>query len=179
MESQSQHLEQIQQRLLQLERQNRRFKQVGAIVLIVMAALFVMGQAAPGRKTVEAQEFILKDASGKVRATLSMIVPKGAAPGAAADARLVMFDEKGTERATLQSGTLFGITGLLLRDGQGHDRASLTQTDTFSLGSMFLLEDEKRQVNTRIKEGEVLSLGEVSSLKVNSDEFNLNSTGGS
>lgn len=45
MESYSRGLEQIQGRLLEPERQNRRFKQLGAAALIVAVSLIVMGQA--------------------------------------------------------------------------------------------------------------------------------------
>jgi hypothetical protein len=61
--------EDLEERLLKLEEQNRRFKQFGAVVLAVAAVIVVMGQA-PAKKTVEANEFILRDDSGNVRARL-------------------------------------------------------------------------------------------------------------
>ena len=54
-------------RLERLEKQNRRFKQIGSLALILLGSVLLMGQAAP-RRTVEANEFILKDENGKSRA---------------------------------------------------------------------------------------------------------------
>jgi hypothetical protein len=62
-------LEELQDRLLKLEKQNRRLKQLGVAALIGVAALVVMGQA-PSKKTIEANEFILRDDGGNVRARL-------------------------------------------------------------------------------------------------------------
>ena len=80
MKAQVQGLEDIQDRLLKLERQNRRLKQFGVAVLIASTSLIAMGQA-PSKKIIEANEFILRDDSGNVRARLSMTVPAGTAPG--------------------------------------------------------------------------------------------------
>lgn len=63
--------EDLQGRLLKLEQQNRLFKQLGAAVLIIPALLLVMGQT-PSKKTIVANEFILRDTSGRVRARLGM-----------------------------------------------------------------------------------------------------------
>jgi hypothetical protein len=167
MESYSQGLEQIQGRLLKLEKQNRRFKQLGAVALIVAAALLVMGQASAPRKTVEANEFILRDSSGNIRARLSMNVPKGAAPSYPAAAQLVFFDEKGKERASLDGGTSAGgFAGLTLYDGQERNRASFTESDAFGIGPSLLLLDEKGHVGTRLKYGEVLAVDNVSAHEV-------------
>ena len=71
MNSQLSGLADLQSRLLKLETENCRFKRLGAVALIVVTLLVVMGQA-PSRKTVEANEFILKDDSGSIRARLFM-----------------------------------------------------------------------------------------------------------
>ena len=65
-------MEIIGQRLSHLERENRRFKYGGVLLLIVIAALIMMGQAKPSKvaKVIEAERFVLKDDEGKVRATL-------------------------------------------------------------------------------------------------------------
>ncbi len=65
-------MEVIRQRLSHLERENRRFKYGGVLLLIVIAALIMMGQAKPSKvaKVIEAERFVLKDDEGKVRATL-------------------------------------------------------------------------------------------------------------
>lgn len=65
------------ERLERLEQSNRRLKICGLVMLLGLAGVFAMGQARPPLQTVEAQEFVVKDASGVVRARL------GASQGAA------------------------------------------------------------------------------------------------
>jgi len=60
----------IVQRLDRLERQNRLFKGAATVAALAVIAIVVMGQAAPRTSTVEAQKFVLKDKSGKIRAVL-------------------------------------------------------------------------------------------------------------
>ena len=98
MNSPSHGLEDLQGRLLKLEKQNRRFKQLGVAVLTVPAILLLMGQAA-SKKTIEANEFILRDDSGNVRARLE--VDKGVA-------QLLLFDPDGSEKMGIDSGTVGG-----------------------------------------------------------------------
>ena len=62
-------LQAVLERLEKLEKQNRWLRRVGAMFLILAASVLLMGQAAP-KRTVEANEFILKDANGKKRARL-------------------------------------------------------------------------------------------------------------
>src|SRR3989338_10400780 len=57
----------VMKRLEKVEKQNRRFKQIGALALILAGSVLLMGQASPQR-TVEATRFVLKDANGKSRA---------------------------------------------------------------------------------------------------------------
>jgi len=59
------------ERMARLEKENRRTKQVCAVLLILISALVLMGQASPNR-TVEANEFILRDEQGRTRAWLHM-----------------------------------------------------------------------------------------------------------
>ena len=47
--------------------------------MLIVTSLLVMGQASQ-KKIVEADEFVLRDNMGSVRARLSMNVPTGAAP---------------------------------------------------------------------------------------------------
>ena len=60
-------------RLEQLERSNRRLKILAVVVLLGLGGIGVMGQARPPAQIVEAQEFIVKDANGNVRARLAQI----------------------------------------------------------------------------------------------------------
>ena len=57
----------VMNRLERLEKQNRRFRQIGAVALVLLGSVFLMGQADPPR-TVEATHFVLKDDNGKSRA---------------------------------------------------------------------------------------------------------------
>lgn len=58
-------------RLERLEKQNRSFKQIGTLGLILIGSVLLMGQASP-KRTVEANEFVLKDSSARIRGRLSI-----------------------------------------------------------------------------------------------------------
>ena len=62
-------------RLTRLERENRRLKRIGAVVLIGIVAVVVMGQAKRPEvhDVLAAKQFILKDGDGKDRARLRML----------------------------------------------------------------------------------------------------------
>ena len=96
MQSHSQDLEQIQSRLLKLEKQNRRFKQLGAMLLIVAAALLLMGQSATPAKKVEASEFVLRDKAGKIRGRFFV--------NEIGTAQLIIQDSQGKPRVTINAG---------------------------------------------------------------------------
>lgn len=57
-------LDVLAHRLGRLERENRRLKLAGLLVLTLFASVFLMGQARPPT-TIEAQEFVIVDTSGK------------------------------------------------------------------------------------------------------------------
>ncbi len=61
----------LAERLTRLEAQNRRFRKAGIAALVLASAVAVMGQARTSR-VLEANEFVLKDSSGAVRASLSV-----------------------------------------------------------------------------------------------------------
>jgi hypothetical protein len=116
MQSHFDGLEDIQCRVLQLERQNRRLKQCAAVALVVVASAFSMGQVA-SKKTVEANEFVLKNADGNVRAKLS-IVPPNVGP------QLSLLGENGKELVTL---TVIGNAPFIsLRDPNDQERLTLS-----------------------------------------------------
>jgi hypothetical protein len=97
------------ERLERLERSHRRLKAWAACLLVVAATVAVMGQARPGPQTIEAQEFLVKDPAGTVRARL------GAYPTGAS---LNLFHEAG--RATLMvSANKAQGTHLSLADSSG------------------------------------------------------------
>jgi hypothetical protein len=105
-------------RLEKVERENRRLKFVGAAVLFVAAAGLVMGQAWPTSRTVEAEAFVLRDASGPARAAWHP------SPGGGAALTFFDFDQAGKPRAQVRVER-DGTPGLLLFDQAGNGRAML------------------------------------------------------
>ena len=134
-------LEEIRGRLIRLERQNRRLKQLGAAALIVAASLALMGQASQ-KKTVEANEFILRDNSGNVRARLSV-------DEKFSTTQLVLFDKEGKQgiKAATGLGPYFGST-LTLADGHGRDRVFLNIDDVY--GGTLSLADQNGDSGTHL-----------------------------
>ena len=57
----------ILERLNSLEKQNRRLRQAGVLVLIGIGALLLTGQVVPPNRTIEAQKFVLTDTEGRSR----------------------------------------------------------------------------------------------------------------
>ena len=67
-------------RVERLERESRRSKRITLVVLVGVAAAALVGQAAPHRppKSLEAEEFVLRDSRGQVRASLGTTQSPGA-----------------------------------------------------------------------------------------------------
>ncbi len=95
----------MEERLSRLERENRRIKQAGVVAVVMIAAVVLMGQATwklapPGKpgKIVGAEQFIVHDARGGVRAELGTL-PNGTV-------RLVLYDRgnPGETRVILSAG---------------------------------------------------------------------------
>ncbi len=103
----------LTQRLDRLERENRRLKLVGAILLVALAAVGAMGQVLPKAvpKVVEAEQFIVRDTKGKIRASLDVV---SGVPG------LDLLDQNEKTRARLAVAAGDGAPNLDLfdRDGQ-------------------------------------------------------------
>lgn len=57
-------------RLEGLEREARRWRRAGSVMILGAIALATMGEAIPRARIVEAQKFVLKDAEGRVRVEL-------------------------------------------------------------------------------------------------------------
>jgi hypothetical protein len=93
MTSQTLHIQAVVGRLEHVERENHRLKRWGAVALIGIVAMVLMGQAVPGSRTVEAEQFVLKDASGKTRGTM--------ATRADGTPRLEFLEEDGKPRVVL------------------------------------------------------------------------------
>jgi hypothetical protein len=104
MNCNSPDVEDLQKRVVKLEQQNRRFKQFGVGILAIAAVILVMGQA-PSKKTVEANEFILRDSGGNVRIKLSM-----EDHGVGDTPKMAFLDAKGTPNLELE-GSVRGLFG--------------------------------------------------------------------
>ena len=99
----------IIERVNVLEREVRRWKIGAAIACALLGTTFLLGQAAPQRRTLEAQEFVLKEPAGPVQARL---FASGGGPAITfSDAR----DKPRLSLSFLNDET--GIT--LMRAGQG------------------------------------------------------------
>ncbi len=79
-----------------LSNQNRRLKMPGVLALVLIAAVVLVGAAAPKPKTIEAEKFVVIDADGEKRAELGMFRPD--ADGAPVP-KLRLYDDKGNARA--------------------------------------------------------------------------------
>jgi hypothetical protein len=130
----------VEQRLAELQRSNRRLRvTIGALVL-VGGALITMAQASPnGSEIVEARQFVLRGASGNVRAVLGS-TPEGAVGLNLDDATgrtrltldvdyagspgLDLFDQNGKRRAIISLGQ-HGEPGAGLYNAEGKPRTSL------------------------------------------------------
>lgn len=104
----------VTKRIERLEKQNRMLKQTFLVLATLAACAILMGQAPPSR-TIEANEFLLKDASGKVRARLTLAI--GGGPS------LSLLDEAERVRAVLAINN--GIPKIGLLDGNGESRVNL------------------------------------------------------
>lgn len=108
MDWQPQDVENLQKRVAKLEAQTRRLKQLAITIILLPTLLLLMGQV-PSKKTVEANEFILKDQDGAVRGR--MYIRRDVAPP---------FGPDGLGRWE---------TGLEFLDPNGHDRVQLQTID--------------------------------------------------
>jgi hypothetical protein len=73
MNAETPELRDVVERLNKLEERHRRLQRGLIAALIAVSTVILMGQAAPSPGTVEAQKFVLKDASGKVRGWMGII----------------------------------------------------------------------------------------------------------
>ena len=122
--------EALTDRVGKLEMQNRRMKQAGAAALVLAAAVLLMGQDSPNR-TVEANEFVLKDSGGNIRGAFAVL---GDEPG------LQIWD--GNQDVRIALGLWDGAPSLQLHDANGVARAVFVIAPT---GPRLVLADETGQ----------------------------------
>jgi hypothetical protein len=151
-----------------LQRQNRRLKSAGAVVVLSALAFGLWGHPrpdpgasaaraadAPGAKgkTVEAESFVVRDADGQGRAMLTataegaslVLLERGFKPGARKSIVLLTVAKEGPHLdlsgSTGKRRVLLHATedtGLILSDGDGKERAALSLT---KVGPGLLLSD--------------------------------------
>ena len=106
MTSETATLSGILHRLARAEKENRRMKRAGLLVLVLAGSAMLMSQAQPKSRIVEAEEFHVRDANGEIRARLD-------------STGLVLRDPNGPIRAYLDSD------GLTLNDASGSLRTMI------------------------------------------------------
>lgn len=123
-------------RLERLERENRRLKVVVGSILLGLAAVGLVGQAGAksGGMVVEAEQFLLRDSSGVLRAALKTAVngPVG----------LALADTKGQNRMLLDVDK-DGLQGVSFYDERQRPRAVLAVLDNGGVG--LTLSDQQGQ----------------------------------
>jgi len=136
-------LQDVMERLEGLERQSRMVKRVGVSVFIGAATLALMAQARPSR-TIEAQQFVVKDSSNRARLILSGDRP-----------RVELCNEHRLSVPTLDATPDGG--GLSLNDPNGAEAVALRIS---RYGRSLTLHDANRQRRVELnleREGGVLS----------------------
>lgn len=112
----------LYERIERLENQNRWTRRLGAVAILSVAVLFVSGQAKVStKKTIEAEEFVLKDANGKTTAELS-------SSDAGPDLRFL--DQNGAVR--LSVGVYAGAPNMALFDQDSKQVATFVSDETGS-----------------------------------------------
>lgn len=68
-------MDSLVKRLDHMEHQNRRLKRIGALVLVGITAMVLMGQAKPNKeaKVIEAEEIIIRDKNKQIRVSISSL----------------------------------------------------------------------------------------------------------
>jgi hypothetical protein len=124
MPEQSIELHAIMARLERVEKENRRLKLAGIMFLLVTCAVVVTGQSQTNR-TLEAERFVLKDQSGKIRAELS--TENGL------QSSLKFYDETGKKRKEAAQKRARKHTER--QDDSGHDNSSRRLTSELTLNN--------------------------------------------
>jgi len=108
----------LTQQVKRLERERRRWKCTAALALAAVAVGALMGQSAPPpvATVVEAEQFVLRDPRGNIRAVLAV--------GADGSVGLGLNDKTGTARAWLALGPQ-GSPSFALFDSAAKPRATL------------------------------------------------------
>jgi hypothetical protein len=146
--------EELDKRVSKLECQNRRFKQAGTSTLIVVTLIVIMGQVS-SRRAVEANEFILRDGNGKVRARLSM-------NESLSNPEMVLLDEKGRTQVKVEGGSGALSGGVVsVFDSQGNLCGLISGQGFGGLGGHISLLDSTGRPKTTISPGDMWVAGGI------------------
>lgn len=122
----------LERRLRRVERDNRVLRRAGAVLVIGVAAVMLMGQTVLHRRAVESEAFLVRDAQGQVRAMLKAL--ENGTVG------LSFYDQAGVARAWLRVLT-DGTPGLVLSDESGQVRTMLNVQGDGLVGLLFYDQD--------------------------------------
>ena len=132
-------LSRLESQQAKLQRSNKHLRMMTGAMLLLCGALFTMAETSTVTDTVEAQQFLLRDSSGKLRGSMGVLSdgavglnlsdPNGhtrvtvdlasnGTPG------VDLYDQNGKERATMALGDA-GDPGVGLYGPDGHLRTSL------------------------------------------------------
>src|SRR5712691_2469647 len=145
----------VLERLERIEKENRKLKRAGAGVLVLLGAVFLMGQSyvqharaedadddSAGARRVEAQSFVVRDAKGNIRAFFGMR-PDGTMG-------LDLSDASGALHASLGLSD-DGAPSLDLGDGALRNRISLSLASDGA--PQLLMRDEEGEVRAQLALG--------------------------
>lgn len=110
--------EKLTRRIEELERQQIRYRYFGAVVVILLVSVAVMGQTKSNvASALEAQSFVLRDKSGNIRGTLAVDTKTDAST-------LVLADKSGKIRTEINVGN-DGNAGIAFGDASGKSRLAM------------------------------------------------------
>jgi hypothetical protein len=110
MDNRISEMQTMLERLAALEKQNRRLRRAGALILAGVGVVVLTGQVLPKNRTVEAERFVLTDANGKSRAELSLDHNS---------AQLALYDQEGRQGVSLTTDALGNTSTLNLYNRYG------------------------------------------------------------
>ena len=113
-------LSRLESQQAKLQRSNKHLRMMTGAMVLLCGALFTMAQTSTVTDTVEAQQFLLRDSSGKLRGSMGVL-----SDGAVG---LNLSDPNGRTRVTLDLASN-GTPGVDLYDQNGKERATMALGD--------------------------------------------------
>jgi hypothetical protein len=139
MESDTPEMQAVLRRIETLEKENRRLWRTGLALAVLAVAVFGMGQTKPKPRTVEAEQFILRDGQGRARLTIGTPRFSEAAMGIGTDSPVIrLMDDRGTERVILTTQSLYFVS-------EGLERAASIQAAPGGGGDLLLFDSKGKK----------------------------------